>query len=115
MPAADTDVDVVALRKDPGVAARHSAELDDHATAIALARIRRVSLIRDAVHHVAAETERASSGAVRSVGDDDGTRRDLLTVDAKCVGPHVAHLHPVPELRARRRSTLCQIRVEPPS
>ena len=55
LPAADPDVDVVALRKDPRVAARDGAELDDRPAAVVLARVNMVdvALERDAVRAVA--------------------------------------------------------------
>jgi len=73
LPAADAHVHVVALRKDPAVAAGDDPQLEDEATVVALLRrgaVRDVALERDAVRVVAAEAERAGGDAVRAVGSD---------------------------------------------
>ena len=72
-PAADAHVDVVALREDPAVAARHRAELEHGAAAVALVRIRRVRLERDA-----ALEARGQLRAVRPGGEQDDVRLEPL-------------------------------------
>src|SRR6476469_450293 len=61
LPAADADVDVVALRKDPRVAARDGAELDDRPAAVVLARVNMVDVALEghAVRAVSLQPERA--------------------------------------------------------
>ena len=78
---ADADVDVIALRKDPAVAASHDGELEHHRVREARV-VREVRLERDAVHDLAAEAECAGRRAVAAVGADDDARLHLLAVDA---------------------------------
>ena len=102
LPAADAEVGVVALRKDPGVAAGNDAELEHELAAVAHVE-RRVPFERDAVPVVAAEAEGARGDAVDAVGADDHARVDALAVDE-----HVAVVErdgdAVAELRAGLRA-----------
>src|SRR5205823_9928333 len=73
-PAADADVDVVALREDPPVPARDLSELDYGATAVPVGPCRGVGdvpLVGDAVVVVAAQVGRPRRDPVRAVGPDD--------------------------------------------
>ena len=56
--AADSDVHVASLGKDPAVAPGHDAELEHHRPGVARL-VREVRLERDAVHDLSAEAERA--------------------------------------------------------
>src|SRR4029078_10564231 len=70
LPCADADVDVVALRAHPAVAAREVGELDDSTVCVAVAlddAVRDVSLVRDAVHDAAPEPERLGRRAVGAI------------------------------------------------
>src|SRR5262249_45760336 len=85
-PAADADVDVVALREDPAVAARQDRELDHHSAAVPLARddaVADVAFERDARDDVAAQPERAGGQAVRAVRADERLYFDRVAVDGK--------------------------------
>src|SRR5439155_3595482 len=83
-PAAHADVDVVALREDPGVAAGNRPEVD-HRTPLpaVLARVRigDVALERDAVPP-RAETEGPRGQAVDAVGADHDRRGRGCSVEA---------------------------------
>ncbi len=101
LPRPDADVDVVALREDPPVAAGDVGQLDDCAPAVpvaAKARVRDVSLQRDAVDDPAAEPERARCRSVRAVGSDDDVHLDGRAVDpdppAELDAGALAHLDP---------------------
>src|SRR5262249_20708155 len=112
-PAPDADVDVVALRKDPGVAARDHAQLEDEPAPVA--RVQgSVSLQRDAVSVVTGERERARRRAVDPVRADDHVRVDALAVhdDAAVVE---RGRDAVPELRARLRGLPREEVVEAPT
>src|SRR5438093_6505783 len=71
LPAPHPDVDVIALREDPAVAARDRAELDDGLAPVALGPsrpVRDVSLERDAVLDIAGKSQCASGDPIRPVG-----------------------------------------------
>ena len=104
LPAADADVRVVALRKDPGVTAGDVGELEHEPAGVALARQRRVGdvpLVRDAVGDAVAEADRPRGDPVRAVGADDH------------LGPHLLAR---PERRQcyRARATPSRLRAPPP-
>src|SRR6266542_2630337 len=81
LPAADADVDVVALGEDPRVAAGDDSELEHQPAAVA--RVERcVALEAHAVSVVAGDAERAGGEAVDAVGTDDHACGDPLAVDA---------------------------------
>src|SRR5262249_31154903 len=80
LPPADAEVDVVALRKDPCVAAGHDAELEDQPPPVPNVE-RSVSLERDAVTMIATQPERPRGDPVHSVGADDRACANALPVD----------------------------------
>src|SRR5262249_58903691 len=77
LPAADADVDVVALREDPAVAAGDRAQLDVGEPAVLLAK-GGVAFEGDTVRDRPAEPERLRGRPVRAVRADDELRVDLL-------------------------------------
>src|SRR5690242_4828819 len=92
LPGSDTDVDMVALGKDPAVAARDVGELDDGTPAVAVAGdapVRDVSLERHSVNDPVAEPDCARGRTVCSVGADNHIgrsevgRRTLPHLDAR--------------------------------
>ena len=120
LPAADADVDVVALREDPGVAAGNRAQLDQRPSAIVLARVNmsNVSLERDPVRAAAGEPERAHGQPVDAVGPDRDGRRRRRVVEAHG-HRFVVHLQPrgahaVAEVGPGGRGLLGEVCVEPP-
>ena len=119
LPAADADVDVVALREDPGVAARDGAELDHGAPAVVLARVdmSHVPLERHAVSTPAGQPERAHRQAVDAVRTDrDGRRRrGAAEADRDRVVVHLerGRTDAVAEVGPGRRRLLGEVRVEP--
>src|SRR5262249_32918645 len=85
-PTADADVDVVAFREDPAVAARQDRELDPHSSAVAFGRddaVTNVALERDTRDDVSAEPERARSHAVRAVCADNRADLNCVAVDGQ--------------------------------
>ena len=112
LPAADADVDVVALGKDPRVAAGNDAELEHEPAAVARVE-RRIALERHTVSVVAREPERARGQTVDAVGADDHTRGDPLAVDddVPLVEPDT---DAVAKLRAGLRGLAREELVEPP-
>ena len=85
-PAADADVDVVALREDPAVAAGHGAELEDERSAPPCRReflIGKVAFEGDSVDDRTAKTQRSSGDPVRAVGPDQRADLDRLPVDTQ--------------------------------
>src|SRR6185437_11521004 len=102
-PAADADVDVIALWEDPYVSPGHNAELDDCAAAEAFARnvgVGDVAFESNAVLG-SREPERTRGDAVGPVGSDDDVRFQPLPRDSHRSG-QVDGRHPgvVPELGA---------------
>ncbi len=119
-PAADADVDVVALREDPAVAAGDDAELGDEPARVPLRRRvveGEVPLERDAVADLLPEPERPSGRPVRAVGPDQDAGSDRRPVDAErdAVRTRLDPLHPdaVAEVGARCGGALRQVEVEP--
>ena len=116
LPAADADVDVVTLRKDPGVAARNHAELDGCPPAEALprdVRIADVAFERDAKLE-RLRTERAGRDPIRPVGADHDVRFEALAANRdRARGVDFGHLHAVAKLGARGRRPLGEECVEP--
>ena len=83
-PAPDPDVHVVSLRKDPAVASRHGAELEDqHAPPAVCGKslVREIAFEGDAVHDRAAEPEGAGGRSVGSVRADDRPDLNPFPVD----------------------------------
>ena len=79
----DAEVDVVALGEDPRVPARHGGEVDQEASAEALAvdpLVGEVALERDTHRLVPAELERSRRHAVDPIRADDGPGGDAVTV-----------------------------------
>ena len=71
LPAADSDVDVVALREDPAVAAGHVRELEAKAALVALAgddAVGDVCFERDAIVAPVVKPGRAGADPVHAVG-----------------------------------------------
>ena len=90
LPRADTDVDVVTLRKHPPVTAGNVGELDHRAPRIALAfdsAVRDIPLESDTAHDVVAEPERTRADAVGAVCADNHTRLDRLPADPRSRRP----------------------------
>ena len=113
-PAADADVDVVALRKDPAVPARDRSELDHGEPSVSLVE-RRVAFIGDTVRDRPAQPESARGGAVRTVRADHDLRLDrrLPYVQRQPPGPLFhAHLRPVAKLGPCGRGLLDEVLVE---
>src|SRR6185436_6212114 len=83
-PAADPDVHVITLRKDPAVAPRNGAELEDEHAPPAIRRkalVRKISLESDAVHDRPAEPEGAGGRSVGSIRAADRPDLDPFAVD----------------------------------
>ena len=76
---ADADVDVVALREDPAVAAADDRDLEHHRARVALL-VRVVRLERDAVDDAVGEAELLRRRAVAAVGADHDPRVELARV-----------------------------------
>ncbi len=118
-PAAHADVDVVALRKRPGIAARNGAEVEQGsaAEAILVVPVRDVSLERDAVPSAVEKPERANGEPVDPVGSDHHLRARGGSVEANGGGAVLelerGRAHAVAELGARLDRLLGQMRVEP--
>jgi len=119
-PPADPDVDVVALREDPRVAARNGAELDHRTpTPAVLARvnIRDVPFERDSVPPLA-EGEHLRGEPVDAVRADHDLRLGGGHVEAngRLALPELQRrcAEPVPEVRSRGRGRFGEVRVEPP-
>ena len=110
--AADADVDVVALRKDPAVATGDDRKLEHHRPGVARL-VREVRFERDAVHDLAAEPELAGGDAVAAVGADDDACRDLGPVNRQPVRAHVRDLDPVAHVGTGLCSLLQEEVVEP--
>src|SRR5262249_18355674 len=114
LPAADSQVDVVALREDPAVAAGYGAELEHEPARVPLgvdALVREVPLERSPVLAVGAQAERPRRDAVRAVRADD----DLRGVVGDPVLAHLRHAHALAELGAGGDGLLDEVRVEPPT
>src|SRR5213593_497936 len=90
LPAADAEVDVVALRKDPAVAAGDDAELEYELAAVARVE-RRVALERDAVAEV--DAGRARGDPVHAIGADHDIGQPIRLLER--------HPGAVAELRSR--------------
>ena len=119
LPAADADVDVVALREDPAVAAGDRAQLERSQPAVAVLRdgsIRDVPLKGHAVDGSLAEAEGARRRPVRAVGADERRRHDPVAADLDGDAPvfrgHLLHLDSVPEVSAGGRGLLGEVMVE---
>ena len=121
LPAADADVDVVALRKDPRVAARDGAELDDRPAAVVLARVNMVdvALERHAVRTVALQPERTDGQPVDPVCADRHRRRRSRAAEAHrhrvLVDLQPGRADAVAEVGAGCGCLVGEIRVEAPS
>lgn len=118
-PAPHAEIDVIALGKDPAVAAGDDAELEHDLASVVDAELgaRKVPLQRYAHVLVPAQPERAGRDPVHAVGSDE-----QLGFVARPVGEHgdaslpaldAADAHPVPELGSRRRGLLGEEEVEP--
>ena len=103
-PAADADVDVVALGEDPAVAAGHRGDLERHRVRVAHV-VREVRLERDAVDDLRSEAERLRARAVAAVGHDDDAGIELARVDGDAL----------PDVGARVTGALEEEMVEPSS
>ena len=119
LPAADADVDVVALREDPAVAAFESPELEQHAALHVEVRCqleRHVALERHADGRVAAEGERPRARPVGAVRTDDEGRPHLSAAHVGCgaarVGDDGGHLAAERERRAGGLGRLDEVVVE---
>ena len=119
LPAAHTDVDVVALREHPAVAAGDRAELEDGASPIPVLadRLERhVALERDGEHVVVAEPEPVANPPVDPVRADERAALDPPAVDAQgdagLAGLDLRHLHAVTDVRAGGDGLLEQMLVE---
>src|SRR5437763_4370510 len=114
--APDADVHMVALRKQPGVAAADDPELDDGPTAEALpgeVLVADVPFEPDAVL-VRREAERARRDPVCAVSADHYIGLEALAVERhRSRGIDAGHLRALPELGARSRRLLGEKRVEP--
>ena len=120
-PAADADVDVVALREEPAVAARYDTELDQREIA-GRGRIEvsvgRVTLECDAAMNVERDARETSGGAVRAVRSDEHVRPDTVAADGR---HHAVRSHrqgsgrdPVSKVGARSHRLLGEEGIEPP-
>src|SRR5439155_22010264 len=107
--APDADVDRVALRKHPGVAASDDPELDDGPAAEALpgdVLVADVPFEPDAVL-VRRQAERARRDPVCAVSADHDVGLETLAVHRHpSRGMHAGHLRALPELGARSRRLL---------
>jgi hypothetical protein len=119
LPAADADVDVVALREDPPIPSGDRAQLDRREPAKALLgdwAVGDVALERNAVDGALPEAERASRRAVCAVGADEGCCSDPFAVDPErdpgLLDRDVGDLHSVAEVGAGSRRLLGQVVVE---
>src|SRR5262245_41600034 len=98
LPAPHADVDVVALREDPAIAAGNDAELELRDTLVAIADdlVRHVALQRDAEDIVAAELEGLADRAVDAISPHEHGAGHKLAVDAyedsRVIGIDVRHL-----------------------
>src|SRR5258705_9023389 len=117
-PAADADVDVIALREDPAVAAGHGAELE-HERPVPPGRrkllIRKIALEGDAVDDPAAKAERSSGDPVRAVGADQRGDLDRLPVDTQVALGADRDVDAVAKLGAGGDGLFDEERVEPSS
>ena len=120
-PAPDADVDVVALREEPAVAARYDTELDQREIA-GRGRIEvsvgRVTLECDAAMNVERNARETSGGAVRAVRSDEHIRPDTVAADGR---HHAVRSHrqgsgrdPVSKIGARSHRLLGEEGIEPP-
>ena len=115
-PAADPDVHVIPLRKDPAVSPRHGAELEDeHAPPAVRGKslVREIALEGDAVHDRPAEPEGAGGRSVGSIRADDRPDLDPFPVDPQRGIRLDLDVDAVAELGACGRSLLDEERVEP--
>ena len=115
-PAADADVDVVALREDPAVAAGHSAELEhEHPVQPSQRKllVRKVALERHAVDDPTAQAERSCGDPVRAVGADHRADLDRLSVDTQLGRGVDGGVHALAKLDPCGDCLLDQKRVEP--
>src|SRR5207253_5248133 len=119
-PPTDSDVDVVALRKYPRVAARHGGQVDHRAAPPALlarVNIRDVPLEGDTVAPIG-ESERPRREPVDPVRSDHdrGAGRGSVEADDRLVfaGLESRPAQAVPKVRSRRRGLLGKVSVEPP-
>ena len=118
LPAADADVDVVALGEDPGVAAgnRPQLELGEAVETVADELLRDVALECHPEHVLAAEAEHTACRPVDAVGPDEDGRLDRSAGEghARAVPVHldVVDLDAVTKLCPRRDSLLDEVVVE---
>src|SRR5262249_7294293 len=80
LPAADAEIHVVALRKDPAVPARNHAELEDELAAVSVLE-RRIPLEGDAVSVLVTRDHRPRGDAVHAVSADDDARANPFAVN----------------------------------
>ncbi len=112
--AANADVQVVALREDPAVAAVDRGDLDHHRPC-ETRLVRHVRLERDAVENLAAELERSRCPPVAAVCPDQDPRTHLLPVHRQTAGVDVGDLHPVAHVRSGFGRLQQEEVVEPPA
>src|SRR5207302_7399849 len=119
-PPADPDVDVIALRENPRIAARNGAELDHRTPSpafLARVNIRDVPFERDSVPPFA-EAEHLRGEPVDAVRADHNLRPRGGPVEAngRLALPRLQrrHANPVPEVRPRCRGRFGAVRVESP-
>jgi hypothetical protein len=117
-PAPHTEIDVIALGKDPAVAAGDDAELEHQLASIVEAELgtRKVPLQRYAHVLVPAQLERAGRDSVHAVGSDQKLGLVALPVrehgDAPLPALDPGDTRPVQELGSRRRGLLGEEEVE---
>ena len=109
--AADADVDVVGLGKDPAVAPAHRGDLEHHRPGVTRV-VREVGLECDTVHDLSAETERTCGGSVAAVGADHDPCRHFLAVHRQSGRVHVGDLDAVAHIGTRLRGLLHEELVE---
>lgn len=118
-PPADTDVEMICLRKDPAVAAEYRAEFKHERTPPAVGVLhvpmRNTALQRNRIHTFAYELERARARAVDAVSANEQLRGDPAPVDARSILRDVAQPHPIAKHSSGSRSLLYEKMVEPSS
>jgi hypothetical protein len=117
-PATDAHIDVVALRKDPTIAARDRAELD-HDRALQAFQVdeptSEVSLKGDTIYRFIGKIERPRRGPVGAVSADQKFAIDPSAVNARATFGDLRHGRAIPKVSADTHCLLDEEVIESPS